>query len=440
MGRETVCVVGAGSSGLTVTKNLLQRGFAVDAYEQAEEVGGNWNFGGPTSRVYASTHAISSKPFMQYPDFPMADELPDYPHHAQLLDYLRAYARHFELGPHLHFGHRVTRAEPVGSPASGWDVTVVPPGGGDVTRRYDALVAANGHNWHPKRPQHPGRFAGEILHSADYRSADVLRGKRVLVVGAGNTGCDIAVEGALNAEKTFHSSRRGYWYVPKYIAGRPADQIGDLLLALRLPLRLRQRAIAAVVRTVVGDLTRYGLPRPDHRPFETHAIINSQLVYHLGHGSITPKPDVARFDGDRVVFTDGTAERVDLIVYATGYLVRFDFLDGAHLNWRDGRPHLYQHIFTPRHDSLAVAGLIQTDSGQFAVAHWQAVAIAELLRARRERPAVARSFLTRAADRLEARWTAGARYADSTRHWFEVAHQHYLRGLERTIAELRGAR
>ena len=434
MGREKVCVVGAGSSGLTVTKNLLEYGFAVDTYEQAGEVGGNWNFGGPTSRVYESTHAISSKPFTQYPDFPMADELPDYPHHSQLQDYPQAYARHFELGPHLRFGHRVARAEPAGD---GWDVTVLPPGGGQMTRRYDALVAANGHNWHPKLPRHPGTFSGEVLHSADYKSADVLRGKRVLVVGAGNTGCDIAVEGALHAERTFHSSRRGYWYVPKYIAGRPADQIGDLLLALRLPLRLRQWAIAAVLRGFVGDLASYGLPRPDHRPLETHSIINSQLVYHLGHGSITPKPDMARFDDDRVVFTDGSAEQVDLVIYATGYRVRFEFLDREHLNWRDGRPHLYQQVFTPRHASLAVAGLVQTDSGQFAVAHWQAVAIAELLRSR---PAAARAFLARAARRLDRRWTGGARYADSTRHWFEVAHQHYLSGLERTIAELRAAR
>ena len=437
MRHERVCVVGAGSSGLTVTKNLLERGFAVDTYEQAGDVGGNWNYGSPTSRVYASTHAISSKAFTQYPDFPMPDELPDYPHHSQLLDYLRAYAGHFELGPHLHLRHRVVRAEPVGSPAVAWDVTVAPPGGDQVTRRYDALVAANGHNWHPNQPRHPGRFTGQVLHSADYKSADVLRGKRVLVVGAGNTGCDIAVEGALTAERTFHSSRRGYWYLPKYIAGRPADQIGDLMLALRLPLRVRQRAIAAVLRAVVGDLTRYGLPRPDHRPLETHAIINSQLVYHLGHGSITPKPDVAGFDGDRVVFTDGTAEEVDLVVYATGYRVRVDFLDGAHLNWRDGRPHLYQHVFTPRHDSLAVAGLIQTDSGQFAVAHWQAVAIAALLGAS---PATARAFLAQAGQRLDRRWTAGTRYANSTRHWFEVAHQHYLRGLERTIGELAAAR
>ena len=172
MARGRVCVVGAGSSGLAATKNLLEYGFAVDAYERAGEVGGNWNFGAPTSRVYASTHTISSKPFTQYPDFPMPDDLPDYPHHSQLLDYFRAYARHFELERHIRFGHDVVRAVPAGA---GWEVTVAEPGGGEVTRSYDALVAANGHNWNPKWPEHPGEFSGEVLHSADYKGPEVLR-------------------------------------------------------------------------------------------------------------------------------------------------------------------------------------------------------------------------------------------------------------------------
>jgi hypothetical protein len=432
--RGRVCVVGAGSSGLAATKNLLAAGFAVDTYERAGEVGGNWNFGGPTSRVYASTHTISSKPFTQFPDFPMRDDLPDYPHHSQLLDYFRAYARHFELLSHISFGHEVVRASPVDG---GWEVTATGPAGAGVSRRYDAVVAANGHNWSPKRPEHPGEFTGELLHSADYKGPDVLAGKRVLVVGAGNTGCDIAVEAAQHAERTFHSTRRGYWYVPKYVGGRPGDQVADLFLALRLPLRFRQWLMAATLRATVGDLTRLGLPRPDHKPLETHPIVNSHLVYFVGHGDITPKPDVARLDGSSVVFADGSREEVDLVVYATGYLVRFDFLDPALLNWRDGRPHLYQHLFTPRCDSLFVAGLLQPDSGQFTLAHWQTVAIAEFLRARAERPAVARDFLVRAAAHLDDSWSAGARYADSTRHWYEIAHLHYLRGLERTIAELR---
>jgi cation diffusion facilitator CzcD-associated flavoprotein CzcO len=434
---DRVAVIGAGSSGLAAVKNLTERGFAVDCFEASDDVGGNWSFGKPTSRVYASTHTISSKPFTQYPDFPMPDEFPDYPHHGQLRDYFRAYARHFRLDRHIRFGTEVVRVAAYDN-GKAWDVTVR-ASDGTHTARYDAVVVANGHNWVPKVPDYPGRFTGEVLHSADYKSPDVLRGKRVLVVGAGNTGCDIAVESAQNALATHHSTRRGYWYMPKYIYGRPADQIGDLMLALRAPLWLRRAMFKRTVRTTVGRPERYGLPRPDHEPFETHPIVNSLLLYYVGHGDIRPRPDVARFDGGTVRFVDGTSAEVDLVLFATGYLARFPFLDEGWLNWRDGRPHLFQNVFVPGRDNLFVAGLIQPDSGQFTLAHWQTVAIAELLTARRDRPAAVRAFLERAAADVDHRYSAGAHYKESTRHYFEVAHADYLRGLERSINQLRGA-
>lgn len=433
----TVAVVGAGSSGLAAVKNLRERGFAVEAFERSDDVGGNWSFGKPTSRVYASTHTISSKPFTQYPDFPMPDSFPDYPHHSELRAYFRAYARHFRLDRHIRFSSEVVRVAPYDG-GRAWDVTVRGPQG-ESTGRYDAVVVANGHNWIPKVPSYPGEFSGEILHSADYKGPDVLRDKRVLVVGAGNTGCDIAVEGAQNAAVTYHSTRRGYWYMPKYIYGRPADQIGDLMLGLRAPLWLRRAMFKHTVRTTVGRPERYGLPAPDHEPFETHPIVNSLLLYYVGHGEIRPKPDIARFAGSTVHFTDGSAAEVDLVLYATGYLARFPFLDEEHLNWSADRPHLYLNVFTPRHDNLFVAGLIQPDSGQFTLAHWQTVAIAEFLAARRSRPDVARAFLDRAAADADHRFSAGAHYKESTRHYFEIAHADYLRGLERAINTLRGA-
>lgn len=431
----TVAVIGAGSSGLTVVKNLRERGLPVECFERADDVGGNWNFGKPTSRVYASTHTISSKPFTQYPDFPMPDAFPDYPHHSQLREYFQAYARHFRCDRDIRFGTEVVRATPYDGGAA-WDVTVR-DAAGERTARYGAVVVANGHNWVPKVPEYPGEFTGEVLHSADYKGPDVLRGKRVLVVGAGNTGCDIAVESAQNAVETYHSTRRGYWYMPKYIYGRPADQIGDLMLGLRMPLWLRRAMFRRTVRATVGRPERYGLPAPDHRPFETHPIVNSLLLYYVGHGDIRPKPDIARLDGRSVHFTDGSVVEVDTVLYATGYLAQFPFLDTEHLNWHDGRPHLFQNVFTPRYDSLFVAGLIQPDSGQFTLAHWQAVAIAEFLRARAERPAVARRFHARAAADVDHRYSAGAHYKESTRHYFEIAHLDYLRGLERTVNELR---
>jgi len=437
---SVVCVIGAGSSGLAAVKNLREHGFAVECFEREDDVGGNWNFGATNRRVYASTHTISSKPFTQYPDFPMPDDYPDYPHHSQLFAYFRRYADHFGLRRHIRFATIVERVEP--AQGGVWDVTVRSRDGAARTRRYGAVVVANGHNWYPKMPHYPGldAFTGEILHSAQYKGPEVLRNRTVLIVGAGNTGCDLAVEAANNADQVWHSTRRGYWYAPKYVLGRPSDQVADFWLGVRAPLKLRQWLFKAALRATVGDLTRYGLPRPDHEPFETHPIVNSQLVYHVGHGDITPKPDVAAFDGAEVRFVDGTAARPDLVRLATGYLPKFGFLDPDHLNWTDGRPWLYQHIFTPKHESLFVAGLIQPDSGQFTLAHWQTVAIAAYLRARREAPRRAHDFRGRVRSESGQSYTGGASYADSTRHQFEVAHQEYLRGLERTINGLSGAR
>lgn len=194
---------------------------------------------------------------------------------------------------------------------------------------------------------------------------EVLRGKRVLVVGAGNSGCDSAVESAQNAARTFHSVRRGYYYVPKYFLGKPADQIGEVSLQLRVPLPVRRAFYTLLLRMVVGTPQKFGLPRPDHRLFETHPIVNSPMLYYVGHGDIIPKPDVAELRGKQVKFKDGSEEQIEVIVYATGFSIVFPFLDKKHLNWKNDRPNLYLNIFHPEYDNLFVAGLIQPDSGQW---------------------------------------------------------------------------
>jgi hypothetical protein len=308
----------------------------------------------------------------------------------------------------------------------GWAVTT----GAGETRRYAAVVIANGHNWSPRVPAYPGEFAGETLHSAHYRTPEVFAGKRVLVVGGGNSGCDIAVEAAQHAAKAFHSTRRGYWYMPKYLLGKPADQVGDVMLRLRAPLWLRRTVASLSVRFIVGPQERTGLPRPDHRLFETHPIVNSLLPYYVKHGDITPKQDVARLDGQTVEFADGTREEIDLVVFATGYNIEFPFIDRAWLNWRDGRPRLFRNVFHPELDTIFVAGLIQPDSGQFGLVHWQTRAIALFLdAARRGTPAAARfRELKRGPDADPGH---GIRYKESTRHYLEVEHWSYLRGLRK---------
>ncbi|MER7165990.1 NAD(P)-binding domain-containing protein [Micromonospora sp. NPDC000207] len=435
---DTVCVIGAGASGLAALKNLREHGFGVDCYERETGVGGAWNWRHDRSPVYASTHLISSRPLTQFPDFPMPDDWPDYPHHAQLLSYFERYADHFDLRSHIWFGTEVVRVEPVDGDR--WDVTTRSTGGygPERTSRYAAVLVANGHNWSPNLPGYEGleQFRGEVMHSSSYKDATQLRGKRVLVVGAGNTGCDLAVEAAQQAAQCWHSTRRGYWYAPKYAFGRPIDQVNDTLLRLRVPLRMRQWLYHRTLRLTVGDLTRFGLPRPDHRVYETHPIANSQLVHYVGHGRITPVPDVARFHATAVELADGRRIEPELVVFATGYLPRFEFLDPTVLGGTEAetRPRLWLNAFVPGRPTLAVAGLVQSDSGVFPLTHWQTVLFARLLKLRSERPDRAEAF----AARVQA--GAGQRYAGrvvpTSRHWFEVAHVDYLRALQRALHEL----
>jgi hypothetical protein len=463
-----VAVIGAGPHGLTALKSLLAHGIPADGFDRADGVGGNWRFGAPTSRVYESTHLISSKPFTQFPDFPMPDGYPDYPSHRQVLAYFERYAEHFGVGQRYLFNTEVVDVREVADAPAGafgglrWDVTIrriggdttTGPRGADAgnatdsgttpttTLRYDAVVIANGHNWHPKFPSYPGLddFAGEVLHSADYKSADQLRGRRVLVVGAGNTGCDIAVESAQNAAATYHSTRRAYWYNPKYALGRPSDQVADRLLAFKLPIRVRRSMYSLMHKVIVGDYTRYGLREPDHAFYETHPVVNQNLIYYIGHGDIDPRSDVASFDADGATFSDGSRAEVDVVVFATGYLARFDFLADPHvLGLRDGRPHLGLQMASPTHTNVWLSGLIQPDSGQWAIAHWQGETIATFLALAQGDPARAENIHREILAEADRRFTGGADYKESTRHFYEIAHQDYLEALGHLLGQIRGA-
>jgi cation diffusion facilitator CzcD-associated flavoprotein CzcO len=373
---DRVCVIGAGSSGLVAARCLIQVGLKVDILEACDDLGGNWNYALPVARVYRSTHTISSKPGTQFPDYPMPDSYRDYPHHTEVLEYLRGYAEHYNLGGIIEFGAEVQSVEP--SETTGptgdrcWDVIL----SGGEARRYGALVIANGHNSQPNVPEYPGSFDGQVMHSADYKVSEPLLGKRVLVVGGGNSGCDIVVEAAHRAEAAFHSTRKGYHYIPKYLWGQPSDQVASLMHTLRIPMSV-QRIVANIsLRLFMGRHSDLGLPEPDHRLFESHPIVNTLLPYFVQHGAIKPKTDIERFDGNRVHFTDGTSEVIDLLVWATGYLITFPFISESHLNWRDGRPILFKHVFHPEHDNLFMAGLVTPDSGQFGIVHWQCRALA----------------------------------------------------------------
>jgi len=425
------CILGAGSSGLAAARNLQQCGIPFDCLEREDEVGGNWHYDRPQSSVYGSTRMISSKPLTEFPDFPMPADYPDFPDRRQVWQYLRAYAEHFELYSHIEFGASVRWMEPAAG--SGWIVTLAD----GERRRYHGVVIANGHNWDPRWPVYPGRFDGEVLHSSEYKTPGVLAGRRALVVGGGNSGFDIASESAQHAAATFHSLRRGYRVLPRYHKDQPIDAAGEWMLRWRMPLWFRRLAAARTCKLAWGAIwpRETELLRPDHRFFETHPVINGTWPIDVASGRIVVRPDVKELAGDAVVFADGSRERIDTIIFATGYRASFPFLRTADLNWRDGRPALYLNVFHPERDDLFVIGLIQPDSGQFGLVHYQSALLAAYLRGLDAGDARAHRFRqTKAHDRPAI--DGGVRYIESPRHWFEVEHHSYRRTLERWIKRL----
>ena len=423
------CVIGAGPSGLTALKNLRACGIAAECLEREGGLGGNWRFGSPSSRVFASTRLISSRGLTEFVDYPMPRSWPAYPDHAQCLAYLEGYARHFGLLPHIRCHTSVARVERPEDGGPGWIVTMAD----GTSTTYAGVVIASGHNREPRWPEIPGTFAGLLLHAAEYKSPTqpvALAGRRVLVIGGGNSGCDIAVEVSRHAARTVHSTRRGYHVVPRFILGRPADVRAERLLAMGAPLWLRRIVSLRMIDRTVGLPWRHGLPRPDHRLFETHPIVNDELYARIRAGALEPAGDVAAFAGAEVAFTDGTRATFDVVICATGYRIEHPFIADEHLAARGGGPGLFLNLLHPVHDDIAVVGLIQPDSGQWGITDVQSRLVARMALAARGAPRAA-AWLYRARQRPER--PGPIHYVASPRHRLEVEHFAYRRRLERLV-------
>jgi len=358
-----ICIIGAGPCGLAAAKALAAEGLTdLTIFDRGEEVGGNWVFDATSghSSVFETTHIISSKRYSQYLDFPFPQGTPDYPSHRDLAAYFAAYADHFGLRRFLRLQTRVERCERL--PEGGYRVhTRSEVDGAEQVERFDKLVVANGHHSVPRWPDPPGELSIDYLHSHDFKRAAPFADKRVLVIGGGNSACDIAVETSRVSARTDLSWRRGYWIVPKFVFGRPSDHLHHAVAKrLRsLPLSWRMRSLELVLRLLNGPNRLYGLPEPDHRFGATHPTVNSELLYFLRHGKITPRPDIARFDGDTVHFDDGTSRVYDAVIACTGYWIRHAFFDPDFVDFSHGPVPLYLKMIHPDLDDLVFIGLFQ---------------------------------------------------------------------------------
>jgi hypothetical protein len=355
---ERHCIVGAGPGGLAAARAFLNLGLEIDVFERHSATGGIWDRENPGTPMYESAHFISSRDMSAYFGFKMPADYPDYPNHRQILDYLRSFADAYGLTEHIQFSTSVESADWDGSH---WQVTT----SDGVTRTYLTLTCANGTQWHPSMPSFPGQdsFTGEIVHSNVYSEGRQFSDKRVLIVGAGNSGVDIACDAARFADFAAISVRRGYYLIPKHIFGTPADAFAAS--GPHLPMKISQRIFPPLIKVLMGNPTKHGWPKPDHKLFETHPILNDQILHHLRHGDLLVRKDIAKFDGADVVFVDGTRETYDLVVMATGYQTKVPYLKESMFRWKGNRPNLFMRLFSQDQPGLTAIGFTEGDGGAY---------------------------------------------------------------------------
>jgi len=386
-----VCVIGAGSSGLASCQVLHSRGIPFDCFEAGSAVGGNWRYNNDSgmSSAYRSLHANSSRRGMQYAAFPMPDDYPDYPSHYLIVRYLDDFVDHFGFRRNIRFRSEVTRAEPASG--GGWNITVRQrDSGAEYSEWYSSVLVANGHHWDPRYPEpaFPGAdsFTGKQIHSHSYRGPETFAGKRVLVLGIGNSACDIATDCSRVAARTLLAMRRGTHIIPRYLFGMPTDYLTLTRVGAKVPLWLQRSTVALLLRIAQGKATNYGLPKPNHRLLCGPLAVSDSLLSRLEHGDIVIKPAIDRFGRDSIYFTDGNAEQVDVAIYCTGYKISFPFLHEALIGATDTEIPLYHRVVPPKLPGLYFIGLVQPIGAIMPVAEIQSHWVADLLQGRATLP------------------------------------------------------
>ena len=422
-----VCIIGAGSSGIATAKALKERNVAFECFEIGSDIGGMWRYENDNglSSAYRSLHIDTSRDNLGYSDFPIPKHYPEFMSHFEVIRYFESYVEHFKLRPHIKFNAEVKSVDR--EPNDAWRVTLK----SGESRLFRAVVVANGHLWDPRYPKFAGEFGGNAIHSHYYRTSEPFRDKNVLIVGIGNSAVDIAVDVCKQAKRTFLSTRRSAWVMPKYIMGVPVDKwSGFMNKKLKFPTRLTRTVMRYLMYLAVGNQERYGVPQPEHAIWREHATLSQELLPFVGHGWIKVKPNVKELKGAEIKFDDGSVEEIDEIIYATGYKTTFPFIDPALFKVEDGKVELYRRMLPPGLPGLYLVGLVQPIGPTIPLVEIQARWLASVLSGDTRLPDPKRM-----GEEIETHLKAIAkRYVGSARYTLEVDFRHYAKTLFRDMS------
>ncbi|XP_035945093.2 flavin-containing monooxygenase 5 isoform X1 [Halichoerus grypus] len=426
MTKKRIAVIGGGVSGLSSIKCCLEEGLEPVCFERTDDIGGLWRFQenpeeGRAS-IYKSLIINTSKEMMCFSDYPIPDHYPNFMHNSQVLKYFRMYAKEFDLLKYIRFKTTVcsVRKQPDFSTSGQWEVVTESEGEKEVNV-FDGVMVCTGHhtNAHLPLESFPGieKFKGQYFHSRDYKNPDIFTGKRVIIIGIGNSGGDLAVEISHTAKQVFLSTRRGAW-----ILNRVADYgyPFDVLFSSRYKHFLSKICGQSLVNSFLEkkmnqrfDHKMFGL-KPKHRALSQHPTVNDDLPNRIISGLVKVKGNVKEFTETAAIFDDGSREdHVDAVIFATGYTFAFPFLEDS-VQVVKNKISLYKKVFPPNLEkpTLAIIGLIQPLGAIMPISELQGRWVTQVFKGLKTLPSQSemKAEITKAQEEI------AKRYVESQRH------------------------